>query len=357
MMTSTQEGKIITVLGEIEPERAGITLPHEHIMVDTTSWYVEPEEMSKKILAHSKVTLSLLGKIRANPRLVLDNMVLDEIEVAIDELKEFKRWGGETIVSATSRGLARDPDILVAMARETGLNIIMGSGYYVYKTHPPNLTEGKIDEICDEIVRDITEGVGPSKIRAGIIGEIGISNPMYPEEEKVLRAAARAQIKTGVAISVHPGLEGGTEMDILNILEEEGVDLNRVIMGHQDGRYPLRDDENKIKLHESMMKRGVYCEYDAWGRGWDYWEVGAPPDYERIYAAKYLIERGCIKRLLFSHDVCTKTQLIKYGGYGYAHLLTNLPNMLRRTGLTEKEVNTIFNTIFIENPKEVLTFT
>jgi len=86
--------KIITVLGEIEPERAGIVLPHEHILVWCPWWYVEPEEISKKTLAHSKVTMSLLGKIKRDPTLVKDNMILDDIEVAIDELKEFKRVGG-----------------------------------------------------------------------------------------------------------------------------------------------------------------------------------------------------------------------------------------------------------------------
>lgn len=349
------ERKIITVLGEIEPERAGITLLHEHILLDGTSWYVEPEEISKKILAHSKVTIGLLGKIRTNPMMVLDNMVLDEIEVAVDELKEFKAIGGKTVVSLTSRGLGRDPATLARVARETGLNIVMGSGYYTHTSHPPELKEKRIGEIRDEIIKDITEGVGSSKIRAGIIGEIGVSNPMHPEEEKVLHAAARAQRKTGASIFIHPGIEGGTELSIIDVLEEENVDLNRVIMGHQDSRYPLRDDENKLRLHETMTKRGIYCMYDSWGSGRDYWEVGVPPDYDRIYAAKRLIERGCINRLLFSHDVCTKTQLARYGGYGYTHLFTNIPKMMMKTGLTKEEMGTLFNKVFVENPKGALT--
>lgn len=358
------KGKIVTVLGEIEPEEAGITLPHEHIFVDARSWCVEPDEMTLKTFFHSKVTISLLGRIRYDPVYFLDNMVLDDIDAAIEELKQLKAAGGKTLVSLTMRGLGRDPTMLVRVARETGLNIIMGTGLYRYAAHPPDVKEKDIDAVGDDFVRDITEGVGPDKVRAGIIGEIGISNEgIHPEEEKVLRASARAQRKTGAAISIHPGLDGGTEMDIVKILEEEGADLNRVIMGHQDVRYPLRDDKKKLKLHETLAKRGIYCQYDQWGAPWDLKVlvpdrrvVGTPPDYERVYAVRHLIERGCIERLLFSQDVCCKIHLAKYGGFGYTHVVEHVPKMMVVAGVSEEEVRRICNTILVENPKRVLTF-
>ncbi|GAJ22855.1 unnamed protein product, partial [marine sediment metagenome] len=104
---------------------------------------------------------------------------------------------GNTIVDASNIGCGRDPTALVRIAQATGLNIIMGSGYYLEVTHPPELDNKTEMGIADEIVRDVTEGVGDSKIHAGIIGEIGCSWPWAERERKVMGAAASAQRRTG----------------------------------------------------------------------------------------------------------------------------------------------------------------
>jgi len=110
----------------------------------------------------------------------------------------------------------------------------MGSGYYVSSSHPPEIEAKSEEEVAEEIIRDITVGVGNSGVRAGIIGEIGCSWPLRDSERKVLRASARAQQLTGAAITIHPGQHENAYLEILEILGNAGADLGHTIMGHVD---------------------------------------------------------------------------------------------------------------------------
>ena len=193
MSTPKLTGKIQTVLGTIVPERLGITLPHEHIICDGASWFVEPSEATTKAMVHHPVTLDILWWLRYHLFQNLDDMQLLDEQEAIDEILRFKYAGGNSIVELSNIGLGRDPMALVRISRATGLNVIMGSGYYIAASHKPDMDAKTEEEITEEIVQDITEGVGDTKIRAGIIGEIGTSWPMTKNELKSLRAAARAQ--------------------------------------------------------------------------------------------------------------------------------------------------------------------
>jgi len=189
-MQEEMKGKILTVLGPIDKKKAGLTLIHEHILVDATYWCQEPRTALEKKLAQQPISIENLGIVRQNAFLIKDNMVLDDYNLAVKELLLFKRAGGSTIVDVTtSRGMGRDPNTLVALSRETGLNIVARCGYYVYKTHPSNVDTRQVEEIAMEMIKEITEGIDDTGIKAGIIGEIGTSDPIYPDEIKVLQAA------------------------------------------------------------------------------------------------------------------------------------------------------------------------
>src|SRR5207245_890794 len=118
----------------------------------------------------------------------LDNCVQWDARVAADEVAAFRRAGGHTVVDLTSARNGRDPLALEEIARETGLNVIMGTGHYIARFHPPEMDHRSQDSLTSEIIRDITVGVGNSGVRAGIIGEIGTSSPITPNEEKSVRA-------------------------------------------------------------------------------------------------------------------------------------------------------------------------
>src|SRR5258708_33475346 len=136
-------GHAQTVLGPIAGEAMGITLPHEHLLIDFEVMFREPANGSERGLARQPVSLANLGWVRHNFSSNLDNLQLLDETVARDEALLFKHAGGQTFVDPTNRGLARDPLALARVARATRLNIIMGSGYYVDAAHPPAWTPGR----------------------------------------------------------------------------------------------------------------------------------------------------------------------------------------------------------------------
>ncbi|MDP2952706.1 MAG: phosphotriesterase-related protein, partial [Chloroflexota bacterium] len=164
-------GKVQTVLGRFAPEKLGVTLPHEHLICDITSWFVEPNEATTKAMAHRLVSSDILWWLRYHPFQNLDDMRLHDEETAIQEALRFKHAGGDSIVEVSNVGLGRDPLALARISRATGLNVVMGSGYYVGLAMGPDVEVKSEEEICEEIVRDIAEGVGQTGVRAGIIGE------------------------------------------------------------------------------------------------------------------------------------------------------------------------------------------
>ena len=117
------QGKVMTVLGPIEPEMLGITLPHEHLLIDLRVWCEEPDEDEKKALMNAAVELPNLGEIRRDPFLNRDNCVLDDHAVAIAELKRFRDAGGGSVVDCTNNGLGRTPLALKDIAQATGVDI------------------------------------------------------------------------------------------------------------------------------------------------------------------------------------------------------------------------------------------
>src|SRR5438128_4807663 len=214
---------VMTVAGPVRPCDLGITLIHEHILFNG-DWHHKPieEDLSRRAIGESPLRMETLGWARKFGYEQLDNSHRIDPEEAMRELSFFKWAGGQTVIDQTPIGLGRDPAALRAIARGTGLNVVMGCGYYVDERHPPELKERSVEDIVAELVRDVTVGVGASGVRAGIIGEIGTGDPVTPTEEKVLRAAARAQAITGVALSIHHAMWGRTAPRLIDICKEEG---------------------------------------------------------------------------------------------------------------------------------------
>ena len=161
---------------------------------------------------------------------------LDSIDDAIYEFDQFRRVGGSTIVDQTTRGMGRDPLGLVEISRATGVNIVMATGWYLADYHPADMDDLSEEQLVDLMVQDIEVGVAGG-VKAGIIGEVGMDHPMHPNEEKVLRASAKASVATGVALSVHPGFHPASPFDIVRVVDEAGGDLSRTVIDHCDSRF------------------------------------------------------------------------------------------------------------------------
>jgi phosphotriesterase-related protein len=350
MPASPLAGQAQTVLGPIAGEAMGITLPHEHLLIDFEVMFKEPVNGSERGLARQPVSLANLGWVRQHFSSNLDNLQLLDERVARDEALLFKHAGGQTFVDPTNRGLARDPLALARVARATGLNIIMGSGYYVDAAHPSNMGARTADEVAREIVADLTVGVDETGVRAGFIGEIGTTWPWTDNEKKVVRAAVAAQRETGAALMIHPGRHERLPLEIVGFIRKEGADLGRTIMCHIERT--IVDPAVLLELAAS----GVYLEYDLFGLETSYYPYNPafdmPNDGERMRQLLFLIERGHLRQLLMSHDIAYKHCLTKWGGFGYHHLLVNVIPRLRAKGADDKTIQTLL----VDNPRRAFVF-
>ena len=195
---------------------------------------------------------------------------------------------------------------------------------------------------------DVLVGIGDTGVRAGIIGEIGCGWPLHPDERKVLQAAARAQAATGASILLHPGRDEAAPFEALDILEAEGADASRVVMGHIDRTY------KSVDTVLELAARGCYLEYDQFGWESSYFSYGVmdfPNDGQRMDHLQRLIAEGLESRIVIGQDICGKHHLVKYGGWGYGHMIEHIIPRLRARGVTDDASHKLY----VENPAEVLT--
>lgn len=303
--------KIRTVLGTIDQDDLGITQPHEHLLIDGSKAYSD---------------------------WMYDNILYDE-SIAIEEILAFKAAGGQCIVDVTPIDMGRSPLGLQRISEATGVHIVMGTGWYREATYPFYVHEKSTNQLADMIIRDISQGADGTDVCAGIIGEIGTGKEFItPAEERVFRAAARAHLETGTPISTHTTHFGKLATEQLDLLEEEGVNLSRVIVGHLG-------DRRGIGHIVPAAKRGAFVQLD--NIAWPYQR-----EEERVANVKALISEGYLTQILLSLDICLTSQLHWYGGLGYDYLLKDFVPRLKQAGVTDRQLETIL----IENTKRALAF-
>ena len=286
------------------------------------------------------------GLLQVDPYVSRRNLVLDDLDVAVAELAPFRELGG---------GFSRRPDdrrhspaAARSCARCRSRQVCTSSpGAATTRSGPtrPSVAALSEPELLERLLDEIANGLGGTDVRPGIIGEIGTSSPVHPDEAKVLRVAAAAQAKTGLAINVHVAIFRREALAALDILEAAGADLSRVVISHLD-------EQPDTAYHRAILERGAYVEYDTFGSESYFDGDGSaePSDRERVDCLIELLDAGFGDRMLISQDVCTKVQLLKYGGLGYGHILRSIVPRLRRRGVDDATVRKLL----VENPARVL---
>ena len=340
-------GLVQTVLGPIEPSALGPTTTHEHLHCDLSFLFRPARYAPSRELEDAPITLGNLGWVRRHYYSNHSNLRLSDVDTAIREARLYHAVGGRTIVDATTSGIGRDPDVLVRIARESGVHIVMGAGFYVDAKHPDDMDERSVEDLASEIVADLAEGVGDTGVRAGIIGEVGCGWPMTANERKSLTASAVAQQETGAAILIHPGRNEGAPAEILGVLADGGADLSRVIMGHLDRTV------FDFEVLRGIAESGCYLEWDLFGNEGSYYpqaEIDMPSDAQRLDLIKRIVDEGYGDRVVIAHDVFTKHRLVTYGGHGYGHILQNVVPTMRRKGFSDEQIEAIT----VGNPADVI---
>jgi phosphotriesterase-related protein len=401
---SAQVAVAITVLGPVPAERLGPTLMHEHLFIDwfegvprpkraddvsevairrmqQAGWEIPWTAEQKIFFNRPDLTLDMIDRLRRAWRL-RTNYLIDDEALEAREVRAFQELGGRTVVDVTPYGMGRDPVRLRRFALRTGLNIVMGTGWYRWPFQPPAIERKSVEELADIMVSDIERG-DANGIRAGIIGEIPVDSrsiriaagahpsdqevaqrstaarrrlfalsvgerdlvdpaAIYdPAELKLLAAAARASRRTGAALSIH-GVDPW--IGYLKIVEREGADLHRTIIGHAD--FILADPE----LLAQALSKGVVLEVDY---RLQYYASQSPVgDVDALVKGiVWAVEHGHRDQILLSLDLCNKQGLLRYGGGGYATLHHHILPKLRAAGLTEADIEQIL----VVNPRRLLT--
>ncbi|PSR23900.1 MAG: phosphotriesterase-related protein [Sulfobacillus acidophilus] len=328
--------KVCTVTGLVPPTALGITLSHEHTFLDLHCWWQMPRNPDRDWLVEQKVSPELYDVLRADPYHCRDNLCLDDMDAVTEELLLFRELQGSTVVDLSSSGIGPYPEKLRELSRRTGLYIVAGTGFYVQRAHPPWIGQADVEEVAEYMLKELTEGFNETDVRAGIIGEIGTSSPVHPDELKVLQAAAKVQRQCSVGLNVHLAIFATEGLTVLQTLESCGADLSRVVLSHLD-------ENLDPAYHRALADRGVFLEFDTFGSECAFQEdkVREPTDAERLTAFIRLVEAGYLKQLLISQDVCTKMQWHQYGGHGYDHVLRSIVPQLRCLGLSDRDIRQV----------------
>ena len=292
--------EVVTVRGPIDPGDLGVTLGHDHVLIDAYDAF---------------------GSVNYG-------WIMDDEAIAASELRRYAEAGGRSIADPTNIGLGRNPLALRRLSEETGVHIVMGAGWYRERVYPDYVREELPDQLADRLVTDLLDGVDGTGVGAGFIGEIGTERGhITPAQERVFRAAARAHRRTGCPIMTHTTHFGELALEQLDLLAEEGVDPARVIVSHIGDR---------VGIHwwRALAERGSFLGVDNLGFVSGYAPLSVRADNVAAFCSE-----GLADRILLSNDICLADQLAANGGPGYANVIAGFLPLLRERGVAEEHIH------------------
>ncbi len=315
-----------TVRGPISGEALGVTLMHEHVFV-----------LSTEIMANY-------------PEGWGDEQAREQ--AAVEKLNALKAAGVDTIVDPTVIGLGRYIPRIARVAAQTDLHIVAATGVYTYNdvplyfhfTGPGTVLDGP-EPMVDMFVRDITEGIAGTGVKAAILKCATDEPGVTPGVERVLRAVAKAHLATGVPITTHTHAHTRRGLEQQRIFAEEGVDLSRVIIGHSG-------DTTDLDYLEELIAAGSYLGMDRFGLdnilGFD----------DRVDTVARMCARGHAGRMVLAHDASCYIDWLPEAAlpvvlpnWHYLHIHNDVLPALRKRGVTEEQITTML----VDNPRAVFT--
>ena len=312
--------EIPTATGSIDSRDLGRTLVHEHVFVISPEVLQNyPEEWDEQL----------------------------RVADAIEKLTALKAAGVDTIFDPTVIGLGRYIPRIVDIAKQVDLNIVVATGVYTYDSVPkffrlrgPIFGMDVPDPMADMFIRDITQGIADTGVRAAFLKCAIDEEGMTADVERILRAVARAHLETGAPVMVHthPGTKRGLEVH--KVLSEIGVDPTRVCLAHSG-------DSGDIDHLSELADLGYFLGMDRFGV-----DVYAPFDV-RVDTVVKLIERGYLGQLGLAHDASCyldwvdQSMLSMTPNWNFLHISNDVLPELRKRGVTDEQIDTLL----IANPK------
>jgi phosphotriesterase-related protein len=309
---------INTVTGTVSTDKLGTTLMHEHLLIGWAGWELD----------------------WTAPRFERKTALKE----ATERLKELKDLGLSTFVDPCPADIGRDVVFMAEVADASGVNVICSAGLYKEDLgNTPYMKQRSTEELADIFTTELTEGIGETRIKAGLIKCATGKDVITDYEKRCLKAAARTSKRTGVPITTHTE-EGTMGREQLDIFMSEGIDLSKVIIGHSCG-------SSDLGYHTDMLDRGCYLGFDRFGLEFLH------PDRLRLAALIGLLGVGFEKQLVLSHDsvACMLgrglglppkvMETIK--NWKPTHVFKNIVPALKKAGISEQKINTML----VENPR------
>lgn len=301
-----------TLRGEIAVRDLGSTLMHEHLFV-----------LSADRIVDDPASLDL-------------DVVVPE---AVRRLQELHALGVRTIADPSVIGHGRDIRLWRRVGEQVELNVIPATGYYTYRHLPFGFRFRSDDELRDYLIRDITEGIGGTPIKAGFLKCAVERAGLVGDVERVLRACARANRATGAPITVHTNAQAQVGRDVARVLHDEGVAPGAVVIGHSG-------DSTDLDYLTELADAGYYLGMDRFGLDM------MLPFEQRVSTVAEMCRRGYAERLVLSHDAACHTdwfpheQIDTTGHWSFTHISNDVLPALRNQGVTEQQITTML----VDNP-------
>jgi len=275
VVAASAVGFVRTVLGDVDPGELGVCDAHDHLFLRSPQ---------------------------------LPGQELEDASAALAELAAFRSVGGGSVVQWTPYGMGRRVADLPSLSRGAGVHVVCATGLHQAAHYSPELLKRLRGGLAEVFVAELTEGVGPSGVRAGVIKVAGGFHGLDAHARWTMTAAAEAHRATGAPIAVH--LEMGTgALDVLDLLcGELGVEPHRVILGHLN-RSP------DLVIQRQAAETGAYLAFDGPSR------AHHATDWRMPDGVRALAEAGFGDRLLLGGDTVVAGARSVDGGPGMPYLL------------------------------------
>ncbi len=293
-----------TVLGDLDPAQLGFTHMHEHLITNPPVGMLD------------------------------EDFTMNSQDAALTELRSLYEVGGRTLVEMTPLDYGRNPQVLRDVSEQSGVHVVMVTGYMKEQFCAPHIQDLSINQITENLVRDVLEG--ENGVKAGVIKASSSLNEITSNEEKALRAAARAHLETGALISTHT--EAGTMcLEQVEIFKSEGVSPERILIGHTDRNLDW-------EMHLALANTGVTLGYDQISKTKYY------PDAKRLDFLVKMVEAGFEKQVCIACDLGRKSNRLSYDGApGLRYLLAEFVPMMQARDLNP-------DVFLVETPMRLLPF-
>lgn len=308
------------------------------MLIQTVTGAVSIDSLGKTLIHEHMRTRSEAVAIQF-PRLYDEN---EEFELACTQVENAKKCGIQTIFDPTVMGLDRDVQFMAKISEKTGVQIVAATGVYTFNELPTRFSVNDVDFLADQFIQDIEEGIQQTTIKASFLKCATDAQGITPGVEKVIRAVARAHLKTGAPIMTHSHPATETGLRQIEILQQENVDLSKVLIGHCG-------DTDDLTYIEKVLDYGVMIGMDRYGI------TRALSTEKRNDTVLRLLEKGYAGRMFLSQDYCCSTDFYKPNNlkkqtnpdWSMTYLMETIIPLLEAQGMTQQQLQQMM----VENVK------